>query len=94
MVDDVVHVVGLELVQDGDDDSPVCDSGKERHAPVSAVPSAQCDFVAGFDVGRFEHQVDFGNLPCHVFILQAFPVEVRESLAVPVCFDTGFNELD
>ena len=93
VVYDVVHIVRLEFVQNGDDDCAIGDGGQERHAPVSAVASAEGYLVAGLDAGGFEHQVKLGDFPCHVFILQAFAVEVREGLAVPVLFDAVLYEL-
>ena len=50
VVDDVVYIIRLELVQDGHDDGAVGNGGQKRHAPVSAVASAQGDFVAGPDI--------------------------------------------
>ena len=86
VVDDVVHIIRLELVQDGHDDGAVGNGGQKRHAPVSAVASAQGDFVAGPDIGRFEEQVHLGYFTRHVLVLQALSVEIRERFPVPVLF--------
>ena len=92
VVDDVVHIIRLELVQDGHDDGAVGNGGQKRHAPVSAVASAQGDFVAGPDIGRFEEQVHLGYFTRHVLVLQALSVEIRERFPVPVLFYAVFDK--
>ena len=92
MVDDVVYIIRLELVQDGHDDGAVGNGGQERHAPVSAVASTQGDFVSGPDIGRFEEQVHFGYFTCHVLVLQALSVEIRERFPVPVLLYAVFDK--
>ena len=94
VVDDVVHIVRFEFVQDGDDDGPVGQGGQESHAPVPAVAPAERDLVSRTDAGRLEQQVHLGDFPGHVLVLQAFPVEVRERFPVPVLFYAVFNEFD
>lgn len=92
VVDDVVYIIRLELVQDGHDDGAVGNGGQERHAPVSAVASTQGDFVSGPDIGRFEEQVHFGYFTCHVLVLQALSVEIRERFPVPVLLYAVFDK--
>ena len=98
VVDDVVHIIRLELVQDGEnfisghDDGAVGNGGQKRHAPVSAVASAQGDFVAGPDIGRFEEQVHLGYFTRHVLVLQTLSVEIRERFPVPVLFYAVFDK--
>ena len=92
VADDVVHLIRLELVQDGHDDGAVGNGGQKRHAPVSAVASAQGDFVSGPDIGRFKEQVHLGYFTRHVLVLQALSVEIRERFPVPVLFYAVFDK--
>ena len=57
MVDDVVYVVGLELMQDGYDDGSVGKGGQEGNSPVRAVASAHGYLVAFLYTARFKDDV-------------------------------------
>lgn len=69
VVDDVVDVVGLELVQNGDDDCSIGDGGQEGDGPMGAVASADGNLVAGLDACTLQYDVELGYLPGHVFVL-------------------------
>ena len=54
MVDDVVHLFGLELVKDGDNDGAIGECGQEGHRPVCTVAAADGNFVARHYAGRLK----------------------------------------
>ena len=76
MVDDVDDVRGGEVLQDGDDDGAVGDRGQIGDAPSGVVTSDQGDFVALFDAGLFEEQVEFGDLLGHFVIGEGLVLEI------------------
>ena len=87
VIDDVVDVVRLKLVQDGDDDRAISHRGQERHGPMGAVAPADGNLVARTDTGAFQHDVEFGNLPRHVLVLQGDAFVVGQGIAIPVMDD-------
>ena len=93
MVDDVVHVVGLELVKDRNGYCPVSYDAQESGCPVGTVAPAQRDFVPFPDSCMFEQDMHFLYLSGHVLILQRSSFVVCQCITVPVGADAFFNKL-
>ena len=91
VVDDVDDVGGGEILQDRDDDRSVCDRGYVGDAPAGVVAAYEGDFVALFDPGFFEKQVQFGDFLGHFVIRKGFVLEiVGEGRHFPVFPKTRF----
>ena len=65
VVDDVVHIVRAEVLQDRDDDGAVSDRGDIDDAPARVVAADQRYLVATLQSGLFEKQVQLGDLLGH-----------------------------
>ena len=69
MIDDVVNLLGLELVLDGHSHGSVGEGGEECHSPVGGVTPAESDFIARFNTRMFEEYVELFYFSRHVMIL-------------------------
>ena len=92
VIDDVVNLVGSELVQDRHCYGSVGQSGEECYSPAGAVASAQGYLVAFNYAAAFEHYVQFLYLACHVVILQSGPLKVGQGILVPIGDDALFDK--
>ena len=57
VIDDVVYVVGFELLEDRYRDGPVRERREESDSPVGGIPAAQGDLVAFLDARVLEQDV-------------------------------------
>ena len=94
VIDDMMDVVRLELMEDGDDDCAVCHGCQEGNPPVSAVASAYGDLVARADAGTLQDEVELGYLPCHVLVLQGDTLVISQGVEVPILYDALFDVFD
>ena len=69
VIDDVVYLLGLELILYGHCHCTIGEGGKERHCPVGGIAPAESDFVARFHSGMFEEDVELFDFARHVMIL-------------------------
>ena len=92
VVDDVMHLFGHELVQDGHGDGPVGERGQESHGPISTVASAECNLVAFHHTAALKHDVEFFNLPGHVMVLQRGSLVVSQRIKVPMVNDALLDQ--
>ena len=72
MVDDVLGIGGIELLQDGHDDSTIGDGAHEGDDPVGDVLADEGDAVTGLDIAVLEQQVQFGDIARKIAIGQLF----------------------
>ena len=87
VVDDVMHVVRLELVQDGHGHRPVGQRGQEGDAPMRTVAPAQGNLVPLADAAFLEKNVQLFYFAGHIFILQGGSLVVGQCVQVPILLD-------
>ena len=87
----MVNVIGLELMQDRNHYSAVCECCYAGGAPVGAVLAAQSNAVTGFQTGLFKEYVQLGNTAGYVAVEQGSTFIVCKCLKVPVAgYGTGY----
>ena len=94
VVDDVVNLLGFELVENGNHDGAVADCGQKGNCPVGTVAAADGDFVARLDAGRLKENVEFLDFARHILVLEGYAFVVGECVEVPMVDDALFNETD
>lgn len=95
MVDDVDHVVGMEILQNGYDDCAVSDRGDVGDAPAGIVAADQRDPVALPNTRLVEEQVQLGDLGAHFQVGEALLFEIvgqcRKRVVLP---EAGLVNID
>ena len=92
MVDNVVYIIGLELIQNGNGDSAVGYNSKETDRPAGRVSAHQCNFIAFANIGLLKDNMQFSDFFCQVSVMKGFTFVVSQSGSLPVGFDTVFNK--
>lgn len=69
MVHDVVYIVCLELVKDGDDYRTVGQCCEERYAPVGTVAATDGNLIAFLDAACLENDMQLFYFAGYVLIL-------------------------
>ena len=87
VVDDVVYLVGRELMEYRHCDGTVGQRGEECHSPVAAVATAQGYLVAFLHSTVLKHDVQLFYLACHIMVLQCLSFIVCQSIAIPIFND-------
>ena len=87
MVDDVVHLVGREFMQNRNGHATISECGKKSYGPVCTVATGECYFVTLHDAAVFKHDVEFLYLPCNVVILKCCTLKVGQGILVPVVYN-------
>ena len=91
MVHQAHHALGLEIRQDGDDDSLVCIDGQIGEAPAGAVVGVEGDLVTFLETGFFENDVETGDGGRHLRIGQTFTADGVERGFVPILAGGGLQ---
>ena len=76
MVDDVDNVVGVEVLEDGDNHRAVGNCCDVAHAPTRVVTADKCNLVAGLDARLLKHKVELGNLLGNLIVRECLALEV------------------
>ena len=87
MVDDVVHLVGCEFMQNGYRYATISECGKKCYGPVCTVATGERYFVTLHDAAVFKHDVEFLYLPCNVVILKCCALKVGQGILVPIVYN-------
>ena len=88
MVHEVVHIPGLELVEDRHWHCTVCEGRYESHAPVGLVSGAYGHLVASYQSAFLIHYVHLGYPPCHITVMQGNALIIGQGRPVPVFPET------
>ena len=91
VVHDAVHIVGLELVQNGHRYGAVGYSRYESHAPMRTIAPAQGYFVAFLHTALCKDDVHFFDFARQVFILQCSAIVIGQRIKIPIVFDAVFD---
>ena len=94
MIDDVVDIVGLELMQNGNNDSSIGNCSQKSDCPMCTVTSANGNLVTGPNAGAFQYDMEFGYFPCYIFVLQCNSFVVCQGVAIPVFNNALFYIID
>ena len=70
MVDDIMNIICLEFMQNGNNNSSVSDSRQESNCPVSTVTSANGYFISRLDAGTLQDDVKFSDFTRYILILE------------------------
>ena len=92
VVDDVVDLVGRELVEDGHGHRAIGEDGEEGSSPGRGVASAEGYLVASLHARGLKHDVQFLYLARHIVILQRLAFVVGKRVEIPVVDDTLLDE--
>ena len=92
VVDDVVDLVGRELVEDGHGHRAIGEDGEEGGSPGRGVASAEGYLVAPLHARGLKHDVQFLYLARHIVILQRLAFVVGKRVEIPVVDDTLLDE--
>src|SRR5574344_187908 len=69
MVDNVMNLLGIELMEDGHSHGAVCEGGEESHSPLAGIAPAKGDLVALSYSGIFKQDMEVFNLACYIMEL-------------------------
>ena len=78
MVNDVVHLLGCELVQNRNSYRSIRKRSNKRHRPVGTVASGKSYFVAFHHTAVFKKDVQLFNFASHIFILQRLSLVISK----------------
>ena len=92
VVDDVMDLLGIELMQDGYGDGAVGEGGEEGNGPLAGVASGKGDLVALLNTAVLKETVDFLYFTCHIVILQRLALIVSQCVAVPIVDDAFLDQ--
>ena len=97
MVDDVDHVVGMEILQNGHDDRAVSDRGDVGDAPAGIVAADQRNSVALPDARLVEEQMQLGDLGAHFQVGEVLLLEIvgqcRQCIVLPEAGFVNINQV-
>ena len=85
VVDNVNNVVGIEVLQNGNNRSTIGDRSQIRNHPTGVVTANQCDAIALLNVGLLQQKVQFSDLLGHLIVRECFILEIvgqRRQLAI------------
>ena len=84
MVDDIINLIGRELVQYRHRHSPVSQRGKEGNGPIGTIAAADGNLVTTLYPTVLENNMQLFYLAGYVFILQRYPFIVSQSIEIPI----------
>ena len=84
VVDDVVHIVRLELVKNGHDDCTIRQGSEESDSPVRTVTSADGDFITFLNAARFKDDMQLFYLAGYILVLQGGSLIIGQGIQIPV----------
>ena len=84
MVDNIVDLVGRELMEDWNGNSAVGEGSQKSYGPVGAVASAECHLVTFLHTAALKENVQFFDFAGNIMILQGLSLEISECIPVPV----------
>ena len=93
MVDDVMNLVGQELVQDRDCYSAIGQCGQKRHSPLTGISSTHGYLVTTLYPTVLEQNMQFLYLSSHIVELQSSSLIVSQSIEIPIVDDALLYEL-
>lgn len=97
VVDDVMHVVGIEVLQDGHDNCSIGNRGKKGHHPARGITADEGYLVAAAYLAMAEQQMYAGYLARHIAIGKCLSgIVIGQCGQRPVFFKTllvDFNEI-
>ena len=95
VVDDVVDVVGVEVLKDGDNHSTIGDGGQIGDDPAGVVAANEGDFVTLLDITLPKEHVELGNLLGHLIVGETLLLEVVcQSRHLAVLLETALVNLN
>ena len=94
MIDDVMDIVGLELMQDRHGNGTIGQCSQKGNTPVGAIASAKRNLVARNNTSLLEHDVQLLDTTSHIFVLQSATSVVGQRITIPVGLDAVFNSLN
>ena len=92
MVDDMVYVIGLELMQNGNHNGTVrycCNAGS---SPVGAVLAAQSYAVTGFQARFLKQYMQFCDSACYVTVQECGAFIISKGFFIPVLHKSFLDE--
>ena len=92
MVDEVMDVLGLELVEQGHGHSAITHGGDETNAPVHLVAGAEGYLVPFLEATLLEAYMQVGDTLCHVAIAQGNALIIGQRSAIPVILDAFLEQ--
>ena len=90
VIDDIVNLIGGELMEHRHCHGTVCQRGDECHCPVRAVTPANGYLVAFLHTAVFKHDMQFLYLTRHVLVLQSGSFIVCKGIEIPVVYNALF----
>ena len=94
VVDDIVYLLGFELVEDGYHDGTIGHCGQKGDSPVCTVASADGNLVSRLNPGRFKQNVKLLNFASHILVLEGHALIVGEGIEIPMINDALLNQTD
>src|SRR5690554_2249046 len=90
MIDDELHTILIELMQNSDRYRTVRECSEKGDCPVGGIFSTQRNFVAPLNAGSLEEIMQLVNLTCKVFVIVSLALKVSHDRKLPVVSDTLF----
>jgi len=94
VVDDIVYLLGFELMEDGHNDGAIGHCGQKGDSPVCTVASADGNLVSRLNPGRFKQNVKLLNFASHILVLEGHALIVGEGIEIPMINDALLNQTD
>ena len=92
VVHDVVYLLAVELMKDGNGHGTIGEGGQKGYAPVRTVTAAHGYLVALLYPYVFIHDMYLGYLACHIIVLQGSALIIGQGVVVPVFYNAVFYE--
>ena len=93
MLDDMMDVLGTEILQDGDDDRAVGDGGDIGDGPTGAVLPDEGDTVVLLDAALLKQQMQLLDLLGHLTVGEReFCLIICEGFQVPIATERIFEQ--
>ena len=91
VVDNVVHLLGIELMQNKHCHGAIGERGQEGDSPVGAVSSANSNLVAFGHSTILKEDVQFLYLSCDIVKLERCSLIVCQCILIPIFYDAILN---
>ena len=93
VIDDVVNLVGHELMQNGHGNGSIGQRSQKGYSPLAGVATAEGYLVTLHDTTVFKQDVQLLYLTSHIVILQGGSLVVCQRIEIPIVDDALLNQL-
>ena len=95
MVYDVVHIIGIEILQNRNNNRPISNRSEKRHHPTRSIPPDKSDFVAPTYLAMLQQEMYTCYLSSHIAISKRLAgIVIGQCRQVPILLETFLVDFD